>query len=204
YQPAGAPTPNNNVGSPPPVDVFIDDGRHGEYQYQAVCWNCQDIWNRRHNDGGTTHEEPIVGQTNFAFVKIRNRGTQAATDVAVKGYHANPAAGLVYPNDWQPMTTTQLAGPNVPANNAGAITVGPFEWVPTVGHECLFMVVSSAGDPSNISKIAAGDSIPEWRLVPNDNNIGWRNMFPVAGGGGLKGLLATVDGSKVLIKNPHN
>jgi hypothetical protein len=204
YQPAGTPVPNNNVGSPPAVDVYIDDGRHGEYQYQAVCWNCQDIWNRRHNDGGTTHEEPIVGQTNFAYVKIRNRGTQAATGVVVKGYHANPAAGLSYPNDWHPMTTTQLPAPNVPANNAGIITVGPFEWTPTVvGHECLFMVVSAAGDPSNVGNIAPGDSIPEWRLVPNDNNIGWRNMFPVAGGGGLKGLLAALDGANILIKNPH-
>src|SRR5207302_4148442 len=107
--------------------------------------------------------------------------------------------------DWHPMTTTQLAAPNVPANNGGVITVGPFEWTPTVlGHECLFMVVSANGDPSNVSNLSPGESIPEWRLVPNDNNIGWRNMFPVAGGGGLKGLIATLDGVSILIKNPHN
>lgn len=204
YQPAGTPVPNNNVGAPPAVDVYIDDGRHGEYPYQAVCWENQDIWNRRHPDGGTTHEEPILGQKNFAYVKIRNRGSQVATNVVVKGYHANPAAGLVYPNDWHPMTTAQLTAPNVPANTGGVVMVGPFEWTPTVlGHECLFMVVSAAGDPSNVSNIAAGESIPEWRLIPNDNNIGWRNMFPVAGGGGLKGLIATLDGANILIKNPH-
>ncbi len=204
YQPAGAPVPNNNAGAPPPVDVYIDDGRHGEYPYQAVCWNNQDIWNRRHPDGGAAHEEPILRQKNFAYVKIRNRGTQVATSVVVKGYHANPAAGLVYPNDWHPMTTVQLNATNVPANDGGIVTVGPFEWTPTVpGHECLFMVVSCAGDPSNVGNLSPGESIPEWRLVPNDNNIGWRNMFPVAGGGGLKGLVATLDGANILIKNPH-
>jgi hypothetical protein len=26
-----------------------------------------------------------------------------------------------------------------------------------------------------------GETIPDWRLVPNDNNIGQRNMFPVQG-----------------------
>lgn len=204
YQPAGTPTPNNSAGAPPAVDVYIDDGRHGEYQYQPNHWSCQNIWNRRHNDGGTTHEEPIVGQKNFAYVKIKNRGSQVATNVIVKAYHANPAAGLVYPNDWHAMNTAQLAAPNVAGNNAAEITVGPFKWVPTaIGHECMFMVVSATGDPSNISNMTAGDSIPEWRLVPNDNNIGQRNVFPVAGGGGLKGLIASLDGTKILVKNPN-
>jgi zinc metalloprotease ZmpB len=205
YQPAGTPTPNNNEGAPPAIDVYIDDGRHGEYQYQPNHWSCQAIWNRRHNDGGTTHEEPIVGQTNFAYVKIKNRGTQTATNVIVKAYHANPGIGLVYPNDWQPMATAQLAAANVPPNSSAEITVGPFQWVPSqIGHECMFMVASATGDPSNISNMTAGDSIPEWRLVPNDNNIGQRNVFPVAGGSGLKGLVKSLDGVKILIKNPLN
>jgi len=149
FQPAGTATPNNNPGAPPAVDVYIEDGRHGEYQYQPVHWNCQAIWNRRHNDGGTTHEEPVVGVTNFAFVKIKNRGTQAATGVVVKAFHANPAAGLVYPNDWQPMTTAQLPAANVAPNSTAEITVGPFQWVPSqIGHECMFMVVSATGDPA--------------------------------------------------------
>ena len=205
YQPAGTPTPNNNEGAPPAVDVYIEDGRHGEYQYQANYWSCQAIWNRRHNDGGTTHQEPKLGAKNYAYVKIKNRGTQAATNVVVKAYHANPAAGLVYPNDWQPMVTAQLPAANVPPNSSAEIVVGPFEWVPShIGHECMFMVVSGTGDASNISNMTAGDSIPEWRLVPNDNNIGQRNVFPVAGGGGRKGLLKSLDGVKILIKNPHH
>src|SRR5262249_20877368 len=90
-----------------------------------------------------------------------------------------------------------------PPNSSTEVTVGPFQWVPSqIGHECMFMVVSATGDPSNVSNIGAGDSIPEWRLVPNDNNIGQRNVFPVAAGNGLKGLVASLDGSKILIKNP--
>ena len=203
YQPAGATFPNNNVGAPPAVDVYIEDGRHGEYQFQPNFWSCQAIWNRRHADGGTTHETPVTGVTNFAYVKIKNRGTKQATGVVVKAFHANPAAGLAYPNDWQPMATPQLAAPNVPPNSSAEITVGPFQWVPSaVGHECMFMVVSATGDPSNISNMTTGDSIAEWRLVPNDNNIGQRNVFPVAGGGGKKALVAALDGTKLTIKNP--
>ena len=115
YQPAGTPTPNNNEGAPPPVDVYIEDGRDGEYQYQSNHWSCQAIWNRRHNDGGTSHEEPVVGVTNYAYVKIKNRGSQIATNVIVRAFHCQPSAGLVYPDDWQPMTTSQLAAANVAA-----------------------------------------------------------------------------------------
>lgn len=203
FQPSGKPTPNNDEGAPPAVDVYIDDGRGGEYQYQPNWWSCQKIWNRQHNDGGTIHEVPITNQTNYAYVKVKNRGTQNATSVMVKAFHANPSAGLSYPIDWSPMSTPQLAAVDVPANNAGEVTVGPFEWIPThVGHECIFMIVSAAGDESNVNNIAVGDSIPEWRLVPNDNNIGQRNVFPISGGG-TTGLVSDFNRLTYLLKNPH-
>jgi hypothetical protein len=101
------------------------------------------------------------------------------------------------------MTTSQLTAPNVPPNNSAAVIVGPFAWVPTaIGHQCLFMVVAAAGDPSNISNMTAGDAIPEWKLVPNDNNIGQRNVFPVAASS-LAAILAALHGIKILVKNPH-
>jgi len=203
FNPAGTPTPNNNIGAPPPVDVYIDDGRAGEYPYQPVFWNCQSIWNRLHADGGSTHETPVTNQTNYAYLKIKNRGSQTATGVVVKAYRANPAAGLSYPIDWTPMNTPQLPAADVPANNAAEVIVGPFEWVPThVGHECLFMIVSATGDASNVDNIAAGDSIPEWRLVPNDNNIGQRNVYPVAGSG-TSGLTLDFNRYGFELKNPH-
>ena len=203
YQPSGTPTPNLNVGSPPAVDVYIDDGRGGEYQYQPNWYSNQNIWNRLAADGGTTHQDPVVNQTNYAYVNIKNRGSQDATGVIVQGFHAIPSIGLEYPNDWEIMTTPAAAGATVPANNGGTVTVGPFEWTPThIGHECMFMIVTAEGDASNASNIQAGDSIPEWRLVPNDNNIGQRNVAPVAGGGGLQGLMASFENSPIRLKNP--
>jgi zinc metalloprotease ZmpB len=123
--------------------------------------------------------------------------------VIVQGYHANPSIGLDYPVDWQIMTTPALAAADVPANNGGTVTVGPFEWTPThIGHECMFMIVSCPGDASNASNIEAGDTIPEWRIVPNDNNIGQRNVAPVPGGGGLVGLAAAFEQYGFTLKNP--
>lgn len=200
FQLAGTPTPSNNPGSPPAVDVYIDDGRHGEYEYQANHWSCQDIWNRRTiGDGGGVHEEPITGQTNYAYVRIKNRGYQSASGIVVKAFHCFPGVGLVYPTDWMPMDTPQLSAPDLAANNAVGEVVGPFNWVPSqVGHECMFFSVSATGDASNIDGRVAGP-IPEWRLVPHDNNIGQRNVVPVAGG--FQGLLASFARRPFWIRN---
>src|SRR4051794_540107 len=172
--------PSTAEGAPPPVDVYINDGRNGEYQFLANHWSCTDIWNRRTvGAGGGVHEEPIVGQTNYAYVRIKNRGTSAATGITVKGFHCQPGIGLVYPDDWEPMTTAQLSAPNLAASDAVGEVVGPFEWTPSqVGHECMFFSVSATDDASNIDGRITG-SIPEWRLVPHDNNIAQRNVHPV-------------------------
>ena len=140
--------PSTAEGAPPPVDVYINDGRNGEYPFQANHWSCTDIWNRRTSGaGGGVHEEPVVGVTNYAYVRIKNRGTQAATNVVVKGFHCLPGIGLVWPDDWAPMTTAQLAAPNLAASDATGVVVGPFEWTPSqVGHECMFFSVSATGD----------------------------------------------------------
>ncbi len=203
YQPPGAPTPVTTEGRPPAVDVYIDDGRHGEYQFQPVHWNNQNVWNRRFADNGTLHEDPWLGRTNFAYCRVRNRGTQTATGVLVKAYHCNPGAGLTWPNDWQAMTTAQLSVPDIPPG--GEVTVGPFSWKPSQpDHECLLMIASASGDPSNVDAFGPGESIAEWRLVPHDNNIGQRNVHPVPAAGGVSGIVGVLDGRAFIVRNPFD
>jgi hypothetical protein len=180
YQDADEPKPNNKEGLPPPVDVYIEDGRHGEYKYQSNYWSCQAIWNRRRNDRGTAHETPQSGVTNYAYVKIKNRGLQKATKIAVRAFHAPASAKLSYPGGWQPMRTAQRPAADVPPHSSAEILVGPFAWVPNSRQEAMLMVVSAAGDPSNIDNYTAADAIPNWRLVPNDNNIAQRNTSVAA------------------------
>lgn len=205
YQAPGAPTPVTGPGQPPAVDVYIDDGRAGEYPYQQVHWNTTTIWNRRLPDGQVTHEEPILNALNYVYVKIKNRGTQTANDVIVRGFHCKPSAGLLWPDDLEAMTTAQIPVGTLGPNNSEEKTIGPFEWTPNTnayGHDCLLMIVSATGDPSNVDNFTAGEVIPEWRLVPNDNNIGQRNVFPTAGIN-LKGLLASLAGRSLWVGNPN-
>ena len=196
---------NLNNGAPPNVDVYIDDDRAGEYQYLPVHWATTTIWNRRHPDGLGAHEEPALGATNYAYVKIKNRGTSVASDVIVKGYHCKPSAGLLWPNDLQPFTTPELSAGTLQPGHAEEKTVGPFEWTPVAnawGHDCMLMIVSAPGDPSNVGKFTTGEVIEDWRLVPNDNNVAQRNVVLLPGGDGLRGLMAALHGKGLWVGNP--
>jgi hypothetical protein len=208
FQPPGAPTPVTTVGAPPDIDVYIDDGRGGQYGYIGDFWDNTEVWNRRAADGGTSHEEPILRAANYAYVRIRNRGTQTATGIVVRGYHARPSAGLTWPDDWAPMTTPQLSAPDIAAGGA-PVVVGPFTWVPTEeGHECMLMEVSCPGDRSNVDVAGAlpcaFGPTPHWRLIPFDNNLAQRNVAPVAAGGGAAGLTASLSGRRFFVNNPFD
>jgi hypothetical protein len=180
FQPAGAPTPIASEGDPPEVDVYVEDGRHGEYSYKADWWDNPSIWNRRAPDGGTAHQPPVPGVESYAYVKVKSRGKAAARNVLVQGYHGPPGAGLRWPRDFVPMKP--LAGltlSNLGPSHGEEATVGPFAWTPDskfCGHDGLLMIASAEGDPSNVSRLAAGESLEEWRLVPHDNNVGLRRV----------------------------
>jgi zinc metalloprotease ZmpB len=213
YQPASTPKPNNNIGPPPPVDVYIDDGRGGEYPYVAgdgyyflqKFWETTDVWNRHHPDGKLEHQTPIVGKANYAYVRVKNRGTNAAGNVTVRGWHCRPSAGLVWPDDWTPMTTPSRLIASLPPG--GQTIVGPFEWYPWfTGHECMLMSASAPGDLANNDPAsgmpAAAGPTPLWRLVPCDNNLGLRAVIPVPGGGHRDDLVAAFHGRRFWASNP--
>jgi len=192
-------------GAPPAVDVYIDDGRGGEYPYQPVHWANGSVWNRRAADGLFGHEEPELGSTNYAYCYVKNRGTSAAANVVVNGYHCKPSAGVTWPIDFDAMTTASVAVGTVNGSDSETVLVGPFEWTPTTnafGHDCMLMIASATGDPSNVDLLSLGETYADWRLVPNDNNVGQRNVHPVAAGGGLAGLVASLQGKGFWIGNP--
>ena len=192
YQPPGAPSPVTTPGAAPAVDVYIDDGRAGVYSpYLEDFWETTDIWNLTAPNPATTpadHTEPILGVPNFCYVRVRNRGTAAANNVTVHGYHNRPSTGLMWPGDWQSMTTAVLPAAGSPAlsiPSLGMVTVGPFEWTPEIeGHECLMFWVSADGDRANIDPATgfscATGPTPHWRFVPFDNNVAQRNVAPAA------------------------
>lgn len=198
---------NLNAGAPPAVDVYIDDGRAGEYEFLPVHWATATIWNRREDEGSTPgagHQEPALEATNFAYVKIKNRGTSIANNVIVRGYHCKPSVGVVWPNDFDPFTTAEISAGTLQPNNTEEKIVGPFHWTPVEnawGHDCMLMVVSATGDPSNVDNFTAGEFAEDWRLVPNDNNVAQRNVV-LAPAGSFEGFAAALQDKGFWLGNP--
>ncbi|HLP78120.1 MAG TPA: hypothetical protein VK327_14520, partial [Candidatus Paceibacterota bacterium] len=205
WRPAGAP--KTQAGDPPAVDLYIDDGRGGEYQYKAVHWENASVWNRTIADGLSGEQSGVAGVQSYAYVKVKNRGTIDATGT-VKVYHCLPGAGLTWPTDFtQAGPAAGISTGNVVARNGNEVLVGPFSWTPNVnayGHDCLLAIVTTAQDPSNIDNLEAGQTIPEWRLVPHDNNIGQRNVTLVPGGGGGESLASAFEGVFFMAGNNFN
>jgi hypothetical protein len=208
YQPAGTPAPITTVGKPPAIDVYIDDGRAGEYQYLEVHWQNQSMWNRNAADGLTGHQNAIDEQTNYMYGKVKNRGTAAANNVTVRAYHSLPGAGLTWPNDFVEMSPIGgLPIASIAPNSTAEVTVGPFEWEPNInayGHDCVLMIATTAGDPSNVDNFTGAESVQEWRLVPHDNNVGQRNVTVMPGEGGGEALIAAFNGAFFMAGNNLN
>lgn len=180
YQPAGAPTPVVTPGDPPKVDVYINDGRNGEYDFTLDWCHTKDIWNRICPDGYPAHQAPVPGVKNYAYVIVQNRGTDTISGGAVKAYHkrdngccdcCDDCQDLTWPDDFMPMIREEISYPPIPPGDYAV--VGPFVWKPKPG-DCILMVAEAKGDPSNISFIAKGQTLLTKRLVPFDNNIALR------------------------------
>src|SRR5215475_1108781 len=175
FQPPGAPTPVTQPGAPPAVDVYIDDGRNGGYMpYLPNFTATADIWNRHFPDGGISHEQPLAGFPSFVYVRVRNRGTESATDPSVKLFQADPASGLGWPGAWTPAATVQLAASGtIPPG--GQTVLGPFSWLPaSAGPISLLASASATGDASNADTV--NGPISHWRLIPFDNNLAQRDV----------------------------
>ena len=175
YQPPGAPTPVAQAGAPPDVDVYVDDGRAGTYApYLPDFADSPDVWNRHFADGGTAHQAPLAGFPSHVYVRVRNRGTQNATDAVVKLFQADPAGGLDWPSAWTPAATPQLPAGGAIATG-GQTVVGPFPWTPAApGPVSVLASASATGDPSNADTV--NGPLPHWRLVPFDNNLAQRDL----------------------------
>jgi hypothetical protein len=202
WRASGAPT--TDPGQPPAVDLYINDGRNGEYPYQPIHWANQSVWNRTTADGIYGEQPGVDGVESYAYVRVKNRGTTNASGT-VKVYHSLPGAGLTWPTDFvQAGPAAGLSTGTVLANNGNEVTVGPFAWTPNTnayGHDCLLAVVETAQDPSNLANFTPTQTIQEWRLVPHDNNIGQRNVQLVPGGGESEALSQSLEGAFFMAGN---
>ncbi|GIJ25111.1 hypothetical protein Vqi01_02730 [Micromonospora qiuiae] len=117
-----------------------------------------------------TSQNPIVGVTNYVFVKLRNPGPYGSgtSSGVLRVYRTTPGGGATWPTHW-----TQIGAVNVIAA-AGVTTVTvPWTGVPGPGHFCLTARWESSTDPMTFE---GPDIHTNTRY---NNNIAWRNVDSV-------------------------
>jgi hypothetical protein len=166
-----------------PVDVYITDSAAdtGAIPSPIPHWTSPDIWVRNvdiadGDDPEQGHQNPVNGQPNYLYVRVHNRGTQAAAGgtFQVETFRCDPGTGMIWPTHFQGLGTLTVNDP-IPAG--GAVRVGPFVWTPQiVDHECLLAVAHGADDPAITATLLG--SVSHDQIVRFDNNVGQRNVSP--------------------------
>jgi hypothetical protein len=185
FQTDDAPPLEDGSSQPGPVDVFLQDGRDGEYQYKAD-WqaSAEAIWNNVSGHPRDPDQAPVAGRDNFIFVRVKNRGCAPAQDVTANVFSALEDDDGIWPNTskWTPLPPRDAAlKPQHQRRVQDDLVLGPFIWRPLAGKSYSILVhVEANGDRSNINPATmlpcALHPTPLRHLVPNDNNIGLRTM----------------------------
>ena len=119
--------------------------------------------------------EAEVGQDNYLYVRVRNRGGVAATNVVATVYWS-PVATLVTPDLWTLVGSVTI--PNVPSGNLLTVS-NAITWlkdsIPGTGHYCFVGLIGSASEPA--PEPAAFLDWDNFRLfIRNNNDVTWRNF----------------------------
>ncbi len=116
-------------------------------------------------------EQLEVGQDNFIYLRLQNRGCVAsAADIDL--YYSLPST-LPTPNSWHYIST--LSTPTIAPGEFKV--VGPLVWdsVPQHGHYCFVAVIGTPQDPKpNLSAVHTIDEF--YSFIRQHNNVTWKNF----------------------------
>ncbi|MCP3982590.1 MAG: hypothetical protein GY716_25140 [bacterium] len=172
---------NCNTG----IDGFMKDlpADNGAEPNPSVgpYWMSEDMWVRNAADPSLLfvgqHQDPIVGTTNYLYVRLRNRGCDDLTLGDVRTYFSKAAASFDWDGDW---VGDFPDGDVIGSQPVGVVAYGDevvleFAWTPVAtGHFCLLARLDSVQDPMTFA-----EGINTLTNTKNNNNIVWKNIFVV-------------------------
>jgi metallopeptidase family M12-like protein len=179
---------NFRCSSPSRTDVWMRDtwddtgAQPDPATATQAMWRSPYVWIRTSQDTTLIHQHehqtPALASPVFIYTKLHNGngGTQNGT---LEVWYAHSSSGLAWPATWT------LAGSATVSGFAPSSTrIVEIPWTTpssnpsTAGHFCLVARWTSATDPvgADISNIDT--------YVRNNNNVVWKNLEPLTGGGG--------------------
>ncbi|HEY0696436.1 MAG TPA: hypothetical protein VGD43_01330, partial [Micromonospora sp.] len=156
------------------TDIYIRDyvGDAGIEPHTNSVWTSPDIKVCPTAVECAVSQNPIVGVTNYVFVKLNNPGPYGSgTGFGnVHLYRTTPGGGTMWSAHWTPIgVATGVTAP------AGVTTVMiPWTGVPGPGHFCLLARWVSVSDPMSYPETTATVTNTQ-----QNNNIAWRNVDSV-------------------------
>jgi hypothetical protein len=160
-----------------------------------------DIWIRRTNDGGLTHENPVGGQINWIYIRIRNKGCATSAIAELKLWITPAGTNLPFPGGWTDIT--QVANIPIPAIDGGEEYIIKYLWIPNFNfvsgdltfingsvayHHCLLASINDNPIPnpsSNVmAAVRASNSVIQKNItiIGDDLYSGIVNFRPMSGG----------------------
>lgn len=186
---------------PPPAvasaDLFskdTDDDIGNEVNNESsVFYLSDDIWIRNSNDGVTNqeHQNPKGEQTNYVYVRVRNKGCSPSTAANVKLYWAKASSGLSWPSPWDGSVTSPVLMGNAIGTKPTGVVAGngfvilEFPWTAPdpseyagfgadQNHFCLLSRIETA--TTSPFGMAFAETSNLLNNVKNNNSIVWKNV----------------------------
>jgi hypothetical protein len=167
------------------TEIYSRDHEHddGTVPSNSEPWyHGPDLWVRHVQDGGTAHQNPEYGQTNYVYARVHNIGCADAENVTVDFSWVEPT-GWSNPAAWNYIDSATI--PSLPATTAAVVSV-PWSTVPLPGDYCLHIRLNVADDLEN----------PDGRAFMDNNKVqinvsvedtwhgaGWNWFFFIENGG---------------------
>jgi hypothetical protein len=186
------------TGGPPAPDLWMQDnaddiGTEPDPSTNPM-WISDDIWVRNSADGLTNqdHQNPNAEQTNYVYVRVRNRGCAGAAmqSGTLKLYWAKASSSLSWPAPWDGSVTSPalmggLIGSQAVAVNGGDTNIVQFTWTPPDpsnyaafgadrAHFCLLARIETS--PTAPFGMPSPETTNLYANVQNNNNIVWKNI----------------------------
>lgn len=159
------------LGEPSPApDLWLrdDTGDPGADAWSGRFWDSADLWVRRHDDGGTSHESPIHGRDNWLHARVRNAATAGTARHYLVCFNVKGFAGTEfrYPDDFLPAVGAVAEFDLAPGESRIVKLRWPAAEVPPAGaHACLLAAI-----------LARGDHPIAGRHVWEHNNLAQKNL----------------------------
>lgn len=135
----------------PAPDLWLRDNAAdaGAATSTGAFWDSPDLWVRRQDDGGTTHQSPEYGQDNWFYARVHNKPAAGAARHFVVTFHAKGFAGtqFQYAGDFLPSSAAKAEFDLEPGGTRIVKARWPRSAVPPPGsHTCLLAAVLSKAD----------------------------------------------------------